>query len=296
MKKSVLITGATAGIGRHVALRLVQSGYRVFATGRNLAALAALDAEANDDSLITLPLDVTNAASIAAAVEEVQRRTDGSGLDVLINNAGYGLAGPLETLSTEALRAQFDTNVIGLMAVTRAFLPAMRARGSGRILNVASVLGHMSLPFMGAYCATKYAVEGMTDALRLELAPFDIQAVLIEPGTIKSEFEERALQALDPAVKSSAYAPFLSTFVKVMHLSYKIAGQPEHVARAIERAILARWPRARYRTPLRWAISLALFRAMPTRLADWLLRLGAGLTRRQLASGAPLKALPAVSE
>jgi len=280
--KTILITGATAGIGRFAALHLLRRGHRVLASGRNAAALAALKTEAGALPFETLLLDVTDAASIAAASDEVQRLTDGRGLDVLVNNAGYGLSGPLEGLTDAALKAQFDTNVFGLLAVTRAFLPAMRARGEGRVLNVASVLGHMSLPFLGAYCATKYALEALTDALRLELAPFGIQAVLIEPGTIRSEFEERTLSSLAPFRAGSPYAPFIDGFEREARLFYKIAGRPEQVAREIERATDARWPRARYRTPLTWRIALALFRAMPTRVADRMLRLFGGLNRRQL--------------
>jgi NAD(P)-dependent dehydrogenase (short-subunit alcohol dehydrogenase family) len=280
--KTILITGATAGIGRFAAMHLLRRGHRVLASGRNAAALAALTTETGALPLETLPLDVTDAASIAAAAAEVQRLTDGRGLDVLVNNAGYGLSGPLEGLTDAALKAQFDTNVFGLLAVTRAFLPAMRARGEGRVVNVASVLGHMSLPFLGAYCATKYALEALTDAPRLELAPFGIQAVLIEPGTIRSEFEERTLSSLAPFRAGSPYAPFIDGFEKEARLFYKLAGRPEQVARAIERAVDARWPRARYRTPLTWRIALAFFRAMPTRVADWMLRLVGGLNRRKL--------------
>jgi NADP-dependent 3-hydroxy acid dehydrogenase YdfG len=151
--KTILITGATAGIGKHVALHLARKGYRVFASGRNAAALERLASEAAGTALETLRLDVTDAASIEAAREEIDRRTDGHGVDVLVNNAGYGLAGALEELADADIRAQFDTNVFGLVAVTRAFLPAMRRRGSGRVLNVSSVGGRITFPLFGAYTA-----------------------------------------------------------------------------------------------------------------------------------------------
>src|ERR1700733_9145953 len=168
----ILITGATAGIGRHAALHLAHAGHRVIATGRRKDALAALAKEAKGTKLETMELDVTVASSIEAAKAEVDKRTDGYGLDVLVNNAGYGLMGPLEEISDADLRAQYDTNVFGLVAMTRAFLPQMRLRGSGRIVNVSSMGGRMTFPFMGAYNSTKYAIESMSDALRMELAPF----------------------------------------------------------------------------------------------------------------------------
>src|SRR5271170_4155342 len=158
-RKTVLITGATTGIGKHAAIALARKGHRVFATGRNATALERLVADAATPNLETLRLDVTDTGSIAEAAREVGRRTDGEGVFALVNNAGYGLAGPLEEISDANLRAQFDTNVFGLMAVTRAFLPRMRERGAGRIVNVSSSGGRVSIPFFGAYHASKFAVE-----------------------------------------------------------------------------------------------------------------------------------------
>jgi short-subunit dehydrogenase len=139
-----------------------------------------------------LTLDVTSATSLAVAT--LERRTKGYGIDVLVNNAGYGLVGPLETIDDADLRAQFDTNVFGLMAVTRAFLPAMRDRRAGRIINVSSVGGRMTFPLMGAYHASKYALEALSDALRLELLPMGVHVSLIEPGPIRTEFNDRAME------------------------------------------------------------------------------------------------------
>ena len=148
MKKThvVLVTGATSGIGRATALHLARAGHRVFAVGRRQAALEALEREAKGLRLETLMLDVTRAESIAAAKDEIDRRTNGYGVDVVVNNAGYGVGGPVEEVSDAAFRAQYETNVFGLMAVTRAFLPKMRARRWGRILNISSVGGRLTLP------------------------------------------------------------------------------------------------------------------------------------------------------
>src|SRR5215470_1189300 len=182
--KTVLITGATAGIGRTTALHLARLGHHVIASGRKPTELARLATEAQGlaGKLDVIPLDVTRPESIAAAVEAVAKLTADRGLDALINNAGFGVLGPTSEISDAELRRQYETNVFGLMAVTRAFLPAMRARRAGRIINVSSVGGRITLPYFGVYNSTKYAVESLSDALRYELHPLGIAVVLIEPG------------------------------------------------------------------------------------------------------------------
>jgi short-subunit dehydrogenase len=172
--KTVFITGATAGIGRTTALHLASLGHHVIASGRKPTELAKLAAEARGlaGKLDVIPLDVTQPDSIAAAVVEVTRLTGERGLDALINNAGFGVLGPTSEISDAEIRRQYETNVFGLMNVTRAFLPAMRARRAGRIINVSSVGGRITLPYFGVYNSTKYAVESLSDALRYELGPF----------------------------------------------------------------------------------------------------------------------------
>ena len=283
MTQTILVTGATSGIGRHAALHLARRGHRVIATGRNGAQLALLADEAKGLALETLELDVTSARSIAAASAEVDRRTDGRGLDVLINNAGYGLWAPLELVTDDDLRKQFDTNVFGLMAVTRAFVPAMRARGQGRVLNVSSVGGRITLPFGGAYNATKYALESMSDALRLELAPFGVRVVLIEPGLIRTDFAARTMGLLSKyREEPSAYTPVLDRAANMERQMDAMSVGPEHVSRAIARAVEARRPSARYVAPWRTYAMLAFMKAMPVSLVDWLLRRASGLTRANL--------------
>ena len=173
---TVFITGATSGIGRATALDLAGRGYHVIASGRRTAELESLRAVAHERGhrLDTVELDVTSSASIAAAVAAVTRLTDRSGIDVLVNNAGFGVAGPAVEVTDADLRRQFDTNVFGLMAVTRAFLPQLRARGAAKIINISSLGGRITLPFMATYNATKYAVESLSDGLRLELKPLGI--------------------------------------------------------------------------------------------------------------------------
>jgi NAD(P)-dependent dehydrogenase (short-subunit alcohol dehydrogenase family) len=248
--QSVLITGATAGIGRHAALHLARAGWRVFATGRNRTALDALAAEAAGTPLETLELDVTDADSIARAKTEIHRRTRGAGLDAIVNNAGYSQPGPLEEVSDADLRAVFETNVFGLMAVTRAFVPAMRERGRGRVINVSSVMGRLTMPFNGAYCATKYAVEALSDALRNELAAFGIKVVIIEPGPIKTNFNDTALRQMESY--RSGPSPYAGIAEKADEIVKEIESRafgPEVVTKAIEKALTARNPAARYLAP-----------------------------------------------
>lgn len=288
---TILITGCTSGIGRHAALHLANRGHRVFATGRNAAALAALKAEA-PANLETLTLDVTSAESIALAKEAVDAKTGGAGVDVLVNNAGYGLLGPTEMISDAEMRAQYETNVFGLMAVTRAFLPSMHARGEGRIINVSSIGGLMTLPFFGVYNSTKYAVESLSDALRLELLPFGIHVSLIEPGVIGTGFTDRSMQEIARfRHPDSPYAPILARADEMRKVSDRSAVGPACISNAIERAVESRRPRARYLAPFRAVLMMAFVRRMPTRWADFVMRLAVGLTRRRLAGGP--KARPA---
>jgi NAD(P)-dependent dehydrogenase (short-subunit alcohol dehydrogenase family) len=287
----VLITGATSGIGRHAALYLARAGYRVIATGRRESALRELEAEAVGLPLETVTLEVTDAESIQAAREAVDARTGGHGVDVLINNAGFGLAAPMAEVSDEDLRRQYDTNVFGLMAVTRAFLPAMVRRGSGRILNVTSVGGRLTMPLFGAYNSTKYAVESMSDALRLELAPFGVDVVLIEPGVIDTGFAQRSRDEVEAyATADSLWAPVLARADEIEAQSDRFAVGPAVISRTMHRAIRSRWPRARYVAPFRYRLLLALLVFVPTRLVDAVLRLGVGLTRRGLRSEAGAEA------
>src|SRR5262249_54379212 len=249
--RTILVTGATAGIGRDAALHLYRQGHRVIGAGRNEEALAELRKE----GLLAVKLDVTDQASIDSAVREIDALTKGHGVDALVNNAGYGLFGPLEMLDDADVRAQFETNVFGLLAVTRAFVPKMRERGWGRVVNVSSVGGGRVFPLGGAYHATKYAVEAMSDALRMELAQFGIGVALIEPGYIKTEFTSRTMNLLDKYVgRESPYAESLQLVAKAGGSAERFAVGPASVSRAIAHASTARFPRARYVAPFYNAI------------------------------------------
>lgn len=191
MKKTILITGCSSGIGYCVAKALHERGYRVFATARKRASVEMLLAE----GLESFRLDLTDSNSIHFAFEEVMRRTDGE-LYALFNNGAYGLPGAVEDLNRDALRAQFETNVFGWQELTNLAIPVMRRQGYGRIIQNSSVLGFVSLPFRGAYNASKYAIEGLSDTLRLELRDTNIYVSLIEPGPIASQFRMNAVKAL----------------------------------------------------------------------------------------------------
>jgi len=290
MSKTILITGATAGIGRHAALELVRLGHHVIATGRRENALEDLAREANAlgrGTLDTLRLDVTDEAAVDASVAEVDALTDGRGIDVLVNNAGYGQMGPLETVSSADLKKQFETNVFGLMNVTRAFVPQMRARGSGRVINVGSIGGRFTFPLMGAYNATKYAVESLSDALRNELAPFGVDVSIVEPGPIKTEFNDRAIETIDAERgASSPYAPVMAQAEKFRDRFESQAAGPEVTTRAIVHAATARRPRIRYVVPRAAAMLLTILAILPTRLVDAGMRAIAGLTRKKLLAAA----------
>jgi NAD(P)-dependent dehydrogenase (short-subunit alcohol dehydrogenase family) len=188
--KSVLITGCSSGIGRHAAEGLARRGYRVFATTRRAEDINALSAA----GLESIRLDLADSDSIRSAVHEVLARTGGT-LFALFNNGAYGQPGAVEDLSREVLREQFETNLFGTVELTNSIIPVMRAQGYGRIIQNSSLLGFVALPYRGAYVASKFALEGLTDTLRLELQGSGIHVSLIEPGPVKSRFRANAHQA-----------------------------------------------------------------------------------------------------
>jgi NAD(P)-dependent dehydrogenase (short-subunit alcohol dehydrogenase family) len=280
----VLITGATAGIGRVTALHLAERGFHVIAAGRRQDALDSLRQEAKNLKLDTVRLDVTDAASIANARDEITKLTGGHGVDILVNNAGYGPTLPVLETTDEETRKVYETNVFGLLAMTREFTQEMLARKSGRIINVSSIGGRVTLPFFGIYNSTKYAVESISDALRVELAPFGIDVSLIEPGVIRTEFTDVAMSYV--AKYKSAESPYAAVYARSEELramSDKTAAEPIVVARAIAHACEARRPRPRYVVPFIGKLFVWLSGWMPTRVMDWMLASSLGLTKKSLA-------------
>src|SRR5262249_55560484 len=199
----VLITGCSSGIGRSIALEAAARGHRVWATGRRVEALEGLTGM---ERIRTCPLDVTDTSSIAAAVARLLD-TEGR-LDALVNNAGYAQYGAAERVSLEDWRHQFDVNFFGALETTRAVLPALRTAGRSTIVNISSVGGRFVVPFAAPSCASKRALEALSDALRVELAPFGVRVVVVEPGPIESRFAERARVGVAPLLADPGpYAP-----------------------------------------------------------------------------------------
>ncbi len=269
--RSVLITGCSSGIGYCTAHGLQQRGYRVFASARKMADVERLRAQ----GLECLQLDVCDSESIARAVAQVFDATGGV-LYGLFNNAGYGQPGAVEDLSREVLRAQLETNVLGAHELTCRVLPAMRARGEGRIIQNSSILGFTALRFRGAYQASKYALEGLTDTLRLELAGTGIHASLIEPGPITSQFRDNA-QAAFAAHIDTAASPFRDTYAVVRRRLE--SGQenntftlpPTAVLARVVRALESPRPRPRYYVTVPTYTFGFLKRVLSSRLMDRLL-------------------------
>jgi NAD(P)-dependent dehydrogenase (short-subunit alcohol dehydrogenase family) len=242
----VLITCCSTGIGRATAERLAARGHTVYASARRLEAIAGLERA----GCRLLALDVTDESSMSAAVDEVVRAEGAVG--ALVNNAGYSQSGAVESVPMEDVRRQFETNVFGLVRMCQLVLPGMRSRGSGRIVNISSMGGTLVFPGGGLYHGTKFAVEAISDALRFEVAGFGIDVVVIQPGAIRTNFDQAALGAL-PADGDGAYASFNAAVGAATKGAYEggpmklLGGGPDAVARTIEKALSARRPRIRYR-------------------------------------------------
>lgn len=249
-QKSVLITGATDGLGRAATILLAERGYRVFATGRSAEKRAQLDALAREKNLPieTLPLDVCDDDSVQSAVSSVLAKA--GAIDVLFNNAGVNFTAAVEDLRMEDWRRQFETNFFGVLRVTQAAMPHMRERGSGRILMMSSVSGFVTAPTQGAYSSSKFALEALSNALRLELYPFDVKVILIEPGYIITGIQQAAAELAKPylaKMDSGPYAPLYARFFKSVTGARAQSGTtPEDCAHVILKAIESPNPKIRY--------------------------------------------------
>jgi NAD(P)-dependent dehydrogenase (short-subunit alcohol dehydrogenase family) len=271
VSKVVLITGCSSGIGRATALRLARAGRTVYASAREpLSDLAEAGCH-------TLVLDVTDDASMVRAVQGIEAEHGAVG--ALINNAGYSQTGALEEIPIDLLRKQFETNVFGLMRLTQLVLPGMRRQGAGKIVNLSSMGGKLTFPGGGAYHATKHAVEALSDALRFEVRGFGVDVVLIEPGLIRTRFSDAAVQAMDGnQAASGVYGEFNQAVARATREVYekgflaRLGGEPDDVARVIERALRARRPRARYTVTASAKLLLAQRRLMSDRAWDAFLR------------------------
>jgi NAD(P)-dependent dehydrogenase (short-subunit alcohol dehydrogenase family) len=267
----VLITGCSSGIGRATALRLAAAGWPVWATARRPETLDEL-AKAG---CRTLALDATDEASMAAAVEQVEREAGAVG--VLVNNAGYSQQGAIETLPMDRIRRQFETNVFGAVRMAQLALPGMRRQHWGKIVNVGSVGGKLTFPGGGAYHASKYAIEAFSDALRFEVKGFGVNVILIEPGLIITQFAEAVAREFETG--DGPYAEFNAAVLKGTTDVYRdrllrlFGGDGDAVAAVIERAIMTRRPKARYTATPSAKFMLGLRAMLPDRAWDAVMRL-----------------------
>ena len=242
--RTVIITGCSSGIGEATASRLAKSGWTVYATARKVETLDTLARE----GCRVLALDVTSERSMTAAVEAVI--AESGRIDGLVNNAGYSQSGAAETLDLDDVRRQFETNVFGLLRMCQLVLPTMREQRSGRIVNISSMGGRLVFPGGGAYHATKFAVEALSDAMRFEVAGFGVKVVLIEPGLITTNFDNAAVASM-PEHDDGPYTEFNLQVAKSTTEVYsgpmaRLGGPPDAVAKVIEKALNARRPKIRY--------------------------------------------------
>lgn len=270
MKKQViLITGASSGIGYDTAMALAAKGHKVYAAARRVEKMEPLKAS----GIVPLRMDVTDETSMAAGVQAV---LDAEGrIDVLVNNAGYGFFGPIETVPMEEARRQLEVNIFGLARLCQLVLPTMRRQGSGRIVNTSSVAGKATMYFGGWYNVSKYAVEAFSDALRMEMRPFGIDVVLIEPGPIKTDWGLIAADHLSETSRGSAYEKEGLCEATIMHKGYEsnLLSKPSVVTHAICRAVDSRRPRTRYREGSGASAIVFLHSLLPVRWWDRMNRL-----------------------
>jgi NAD(P)-dependent dehydrogenase (short-subunit alcohol dehydrogenase family) len=276
-----LITGGTDGLGRAAAVMLAERGYRVFAGGRNAERIAALQQLANERKLplTAMELDVCDDASVDRAVTEIE--SSAGTVDVLVNNAGIAIAAVMEEITLADLRKQFETNLFGLVRMAQRVLPAMRRKLSGRIINMSSIAGKLTSPLFGPYSSSKHAVEAISDAMRLEVYPFGIQVVLIEPGYIRTSMSRNAGELSSAYAKGAEQSPYKAVYQGFLNAWGKTTKSshytPEDCARVVVRAIEDDPPRARYAVTREAKIGILARRLLPDRVMDRQLRRAMGI-------------------
>ena len=273
--RTALVTGASSGIGQDTARRLQALGYTVYGAARRTDRLRALAA----DGIHPLPMDVTDDASMSAGVDRILEET--GRIDVLVNNAGYGSFGAIEDVPMDEARRQFEVNVFGLARLTQLVAPHMRAQGSGTIINISSIGGRLTTPLGGWYHATKYAVEALSDALRMELRPFGIDVVVVEPGCIRTAWWAIAADHLKATASGSAYADQIRAVAGTMRSesNQRRYSPPEVIARTIGKIVTARRPRTRYAVGFMARPLIAARRILTDRAFDRLIGAAFGLRR-----------------
>ncbi len=264
--RTVLITGASSGIGKATAHLLLNQGWKVIAAARTTESMSDL----RESGAEVLPLDISDICSRQRLATQIHQKF--GALDALVNNAGFGEVGPIETMPIQTAQNLFDVNVFGLIGLTQLLLPDMRKRGKGTVINLSSIAGRFVTPGAGWYGASKFAVEALSDALRLELHQFGIKVVIIEPGLIATHFETVAGQSMADAQRDPAWAPMMEKVEENWQKGFERASPADVVAETIQKALNARTPKARYRCGHR-AESVVIQRLLPTNLWDAILRI-----------------------
>ena len=244
----MLITGASSGIGRATALRLAAHGYSVIAASRETARLQGLrdDAAARGVSVIPVELDINSDDEVARAIPDLIARH--GAIDALVNNAGFGMWGAVETLSDAELKRQFETNFFAAVRLIRATLPGMIERRQGCIVNISSVLGRIGTPFNGAYVASKFALEGISESLKTELQPFGVRVAMVEPGLFRTNFPDNAVQGAGSTREDLVYAPYIQRYHLNREMFHRFGGDPERVAMVVHKVIAS--PNPNFRNPV----------------------------------------------
>ena len=268
----VLITGASSGIGRACAIHLARQGYHVFGTTRRVPGQVETDLRqslASSDQLNVVTLDVDDKESVVGAIKAILDKT--GRLDAVVNCAGFGIAGAVEETSDQEARAIFETNLLGILRVCRAAIPTMRTQGSGIIINISSIGGRIGLPFQGFYSATKFALEGLTEALRMEIRGFGIRAVLIEPGDFCTGFTD-SRHLVEKSGLSNVYRDSQEHVLSIVEKDERGGASPDSIARLVARILTKRSPRVRYTVgPAAQKLAAALKKVLPSKWFEWAL-------------------------
>ena len=263
---TILVTGASSGIGNVTCLHLAEKGYTVIGTSRSLERLAALFDEAEDRGLKVygVELDMNSDDSVDSVMPALISQF--GSIDALVNNAGFGVWGPVQSLSIDELKTQFEANFFGAVRMIHAVLPTMIERGEGRIINISSVLGRFGTPFNGAYVASKFALEGISESLRTELAPLGVRVSVVEPGLFETDFQKNELRAVRADDPDMPYAPYVRLYNERGTQLDRLAADPIRVARVIEKIVRSRHPRFRYPVGPDARVGMVGARFLPERL------------------------------
>ena len=262
---NVLITGASAGIGRATALYLAERGYNVIATSRDASRLAGLheDAAERGTAIIGAELDINSDGEVSQKVSELIGQH--GAIDVLVNNAGFGLWGPVGLLSDEELKSQFETNLFAAVRMMKAVLPTMIDQKRGTIVNISSVLGRLGTPFNGAYVSSKFALEGISESLKIEVEPFGVRVAMVQPGLFRTSFDANSVRS-EATDESAAYAPLIRRYSGNHDIFEHLGGNPVRVARVVHKVITSPSPSFRYPVGIDARAGMLAARVLPERI------------------------------